>query len=286
MARIDQDLLDKLKARLGLSQSRIYAHIDTTGRSLHLPRHLAALALAAQRGINIHRYASPQDWADLRAAGGAARGAQAPQSPAPVAVASGGKVARKAKKKAKRGPRNTVFVVHGRDTRLRDSMFEFLRAIGLKPLEWNQVIKLTRQASPYVGTILDTAFREAAAVVVLLTPDDEAQLKREFWSSRDGRDEKALTGQARPNVLFEAGLAFGRNPTSTILVEVGKVRPFSDVAGRHVVHLANAPHSRQELAMKLENAGCDVDRSGVDWLTAGDFEGPTLRTGGPRKREG
>ncbi|MEI2722671.1 MAG: hypothetical protein V9H26_03745 [Verrucomicrobiota bacterium] len=43
-----------------------------------------------------------------------------------------------------------------------------------------QAIKMTGQPSPYVGTILETAFREAAAIVVLFTPDDEARLRRNF----------------------------------------------------------------------------------------------------------
>jgi predicted nucleotide-binding protein len=150
-------------------------------------------------------------------------------------------------------------------------MFAFLRAVGLRPLEWNQVIKRTGQASPYVGTILETAFREAAAVVVLLTPDDEARLKPAYVTSSDPQHERRLTGQARANVLFEAGMAFGKDPNSTVLAQLGHVRPFSDVGGRHVVHLSNEPTSRQELVTKLANAGCNVDTSGSDWLTIGDF---------------
>jgi predicted nucleotide-binding protein len=165
-------------------------------------------------------------------------------------------------------------------------MFTFLRAVGLKPLEWTQALRMTKQGSPYVGTVLDTAFREAAAIVVLFTPDDEARLRAEFVSSRDPDYERNLTGQARPNVLFEAGMAFGKDPNSTVLVEVGYVRPFSDVAGRHVVHMSNQPTSRQELVTKLANAGCNVDTSGTDWLSAGDFDLPPnnalQRT--PRKR--
>jgi predicted nucleotide-binding protein len=151
-------------------------------------------------------------------------------------------------------------------------MFDFLRSIGLQPLEWTQAIRKTGEASPYVGTVLDTAFREAAAVVVLLTPDDEAKLRDEFITPRDPLYEKRLTGQARPNVLFEAGMAFGRDSNSTVLVQVGEVRPFSDVAGRHLTHLSNDPTSRQEFVTKLANAGCNVNITGADWLRVGDFQ--------------
>ena len=66
-------------------------------------------------------------------------------------------------------------------------------------------------------------------------------------------------------------MAFGGNPNSTVLVQFGQIRPFSDIAGRHVVHLDNSAERRRELATKLANAGCDVDLSGLDWLSEGDF---------------
>lgn len=150
-------------------------------------------------------------------------------------------------------------------------MFVFLRSINLNPIEWTQAIKLTGKASPYVSEILDAAFREAAAVVVLLSPDDDAKLKTRFLKPSDPTYEKKLTGQARPNVLFEAGMAFGRNPDSTVLVQIGELRPFSDVGGRHVLHLSDSTESRQEFITKLANAGCNVDASGTDWHTDGDF---------------
>jgi predicted nucleotide-binding protein len=162
-------------------------------------------------------------------------------------------------------------VVHGRNEKATKALFAFLRALGLQPLEWVQAIRKTGKASPYVGEILDGAFRDAAAVVVLLTADDDARLKAKLRKKSDPPYERALSGQARPNVLFEAGMAFGKNPDSTVLVQVGNVKPFSDVGGRHVVHLTNAPSTRQELATKLANAGCNVNITGSDWLEEGDL---------------
>ena len=177
-----------------------------------------------------------------------------------------------------------MFVVHGRNTRAARELFTFLRSLGLQPIQWVQAIRGTGQATPYVGTILDSAFRDAAAVVVLLTPDDEARLRTPFRKGNDPAYERRLTGQARPNVLFEAGRAFGHKPDNTVLVEMGDVRPFSDVAGRHVVHLSNDPTSRQELATKLANAGCEVDTSGSDWLNAGDLRVSNPPSARPRRR--
>jgi predicted nucleotide-binding protein len=165
-----------------------------------------------------------------------------------------------------------VFVVHGRNWEARNAMFQFLRSIDLQPIEWSQAIKETGKATPYVGEILDTAFSIAQAIVVLLTPDDIAKLQDHFIDEDDEYYEKELTPQARPNVLFEAGMAMGRSAERTILVEIGKLRPFSDVGGRHVIRLSNKTQKRQELANRLETAGCAVNLSGSDWHTEGNFE--------------
>ena len=164
-----------------------------------------------------------------------------------------------------------VFVVHGRDKANRDALFSFLRAIDLDPIEWSEARRATGRPMPYIGDILDKAFSMARAVVVLLTPDDEARLRESFRSEGDPRHETDLTGQARPNVLFEAGMAMGRHPERTILVECGKLRPFTDIAGLHVVRFDGDSTTRQELAHRLEDAGCQIKLHGTDWHTAGEF---------------
>jgi predicted nucleotide-binding protein len=168
--------------------------------------------------------------------------------------------------------RSRVFVVHGRDEELRKSMFDFLRSIGLDPIEWSQAIQMTGKASPFIGEILDSAFQNAQAVVVLLTGDDEARLHPKFHEQETSDDEKILTPQARPNVLFEAGLAMGTYAERTVLVEIGTLRPFSDIAGRHVVRLDNSAKKRQDLVQRLRTAGCSINTNGTDWLETGNFE--------------
>lgn len=164
-----------------------------------------------------------------------------------------------------------VFVVHGRNAAARDALFEFLRSIDLHPLEWSEAVQLTGKPMPYIGEILDAAFSHAHAIVVLLTPDDEARLRDVFLAPGDPSHETELTGQARPNVLFEAGMAMSRDETRTILVELGNVRPFSDIAGRHTIRFDGSSQRRQELASRLASAGCPVNLSGTDWHAAGDF---------------
>ena len=143
----------------------------------------------------------------------------------------------------------------------------------LAPLEWDEARSLTGKASPYNGEILDRAFAEAQAVVVLITGDDLARLGTSYADANDPPEETDPTPQARPNVLFEAGMAFGRHPERTILVHFGKTRPFTDVAGRSVVYITNATQKRQALADRLRTAGCAVQiENRTTWHTAGDFD--------------
>src|SRR5207249_788909 len=139
----------------------------------------------------------------------------------------------------------------------RDAMFVFLRSLDLQPLEWEQARQLTKEPSPYIGDILRAGFEYAQAFVVLLTGDDEAKLRDQFISDESPPSDKTLTPQARPNVLFEAGMAFDRDRRRTLLVQLGPLRPFSDIAGLHVVHLNDTPERRKALVDRLKSAGCD-----------------------------
>lgn len=169
------------------------------------------------------------------------------------------------------GPKNPalVFVIHGRQ--LLGDFHHFLRSLGLKPLEWSKARSLTGKPNPYTWEIVDKALTEAGAIVALLTPDDEARLRLHLWSEHESALEKEFLPQARQNVLFEAGVAYGRAPERTILVRVGSQRPISDLAGHHILQLDNSPQSRQGVADALQIAGCPVDTTGTDWFRSGDF---------------
>jgi len=145
-----------------------------------------------------------------------------------------------------------VFVVHGRNIEARKALFAFLRSLSLIPMEWSQAVAATGKASPYIGEVLDTAFSIAQATVVLLTPDDEARLREPFLSATDPPYEKELIGQPRQNVLFEAGMSIGYKQDRTILVELGNLRHFSDILGRHTIRIDNSPEKRNALALRLK----------------------------------
>lgn len=171
-----------------------------------------------------------------------------------------------------------VFVIHGRNEPARMGLFTFLRAIGLKPIEWSEAITRTGQGSPYIGQVLDMAFSAAQAVVVLQTPDDVAHLHESLTHPGDPETHPQM--QPRPNVLFEAGMALARDADRTIIVELGQIKTFSDIHGRHVVRLDNSTNKRQQLAQRLRTAGCTVSLEGTDWHTEGDLTPPAPPGGG------
>lgn len=178
-----------------------------------------------------------------------------------------------------------VFVVHGRNRAARDAMFTFLRSLGLNPLEWSAIVEATGKTNPYIGEVLNKGFEIAQVAVVLLTPDDEARLKPEFWTGVEEEYEKTFNGQPRPNVIFEAGMAMGRYDNRTVIVEFGKLRPMSDTLGRHVVRMSDAIEQRQQLAQRIRTAGARVHMDGADWHTEGDFEAALATTFTPELQD-
>lgn len=269
---IDQRLLERLETKLGLSRPTIYRRIAERGRTLVLPTEQAAIALALESKVSVRGIASAEDLAAVRGAA-AMRAPSVDTEVAPAQRPAARKKAATRRRTTRQRKGRKVFVVHGRDTALRNSLFNFLRALGLDPIEWSKAVKATKKGAPYIGEVLDRAFKDASAVVVLLTPDDQARLKKKLAKKSDPAWETRLTGQARPNVLFEAGMAFGRHEDSTILVQVGDMRDFSDIGGRHVIRLHDGVEARQQLAERLDSAGCRVDTSGTDWFSAGTFGG-------------
>lgn len=167
--------------------------------------------------------------------------------------------------------RRKVMVVLGRNSAIGEALFSLLRTVDLLPLEWTQLVGSANSGAPYIGEVLDAAFSEAQAVVVLSTPDDVAYLRHDLVPSGDPENEAIPRGQARPNVFYEAGMAMGRFPTRTIFVEVGTMRSASDLGGIHAVRMDEGPECRRDLVKRLEDAGCEVNTNGTEWLTAGYF---------------
>jgi predicted nucleotide-binding protein len=167
-----------------------------------------------------------------------------------------------------------VFVIYGRNTSAYDQMVKFLRALKLNPKGFNEVSSECG-ANPTVLQIVRHGMEQAAGVVAMFTADEWAVLRPKL-NPNSAQNEETQRWQARPNVIFEAGLALGIAEERTVLVVLGHdVRLFSDAGGIHYVKLNNGHESRNLLRGKLKAAGCQPDMETGDHLhvaQAGDFE--------------
>ncbi|WP_460434256.1 TIR domain-containing protein [Angustibacter speluncae] len=165
----------------------------------------------------------------------------------------------------------SVFLVHGRDMIARDALVELLRAFDLRVVDWDEASRATGVATPYTGDVISAGMRDSDVVIVLFTPDDIAQAHPRYHQPNDPRDELEPTGQARLNVVFEAGMAMALDRDRVVLVEVGAVRAMSDTAGLNVLRLKDDTSSRRRLASRLRTAGLAVHTDHDDWQDAGNF---------------
>jgi len=142
---INSALFNRLQKKLGVTPRHVHRLIERAADRNHLPRNLAALLVASEHDIPVHQYATDEELAELRGLrSGVAPVAPVSASPAP----SPRSVPAKPPKPTRN---NSIFVVHGRDTQLTDSMYSFLRAIGINPMEWNEAIKAAKGgANPIV----------------------------------------------------------------------------------------------------------------------------------------
>lgn len=163
-----------------------------------------------------------------------------------------------------------IAVVHGRDMEVTSAVFEFLRALDLRPREWEELLSRASAATPYTGHLIEKLFEDVQAVIVIFTPDDETRLHPDLQREEEPEYETRFMCQARPNVLFEAGMAFGLYAHRTILVEVGGLRPISDLVGRHTVRLGTE-NAIKSFVNRLQAAGCAVNTDGMDWLRLSRF---------------
>jgi predicted nucleotide-binding protein len=168
-----------------------------------------------------------------------------------------------------------VFVIHGRDDQARSAIWSFLQSIDLHPLDWEEVVRQTGRPMPYMLEVLEAAFERNQAAVVLMTPDDGAFLHPSLRKRSDKAFESEVTGQVRPNVLVEAGMALGLQRDRTVVIEIGDLRPLSDLAGLNTIHFDGQVTSLHKIAQRLRGAGCAVNTDGTNWMDVDRFKGLT-----------
>ena len=166
-----------------------------------------------------------------------------------------------------------VFIIFGRDEDAHRELVRFLQAIGLQELSFETVASALGP-NPFIADIVVKGIEMADAVIALFTPDEQAVL----YDPRTGRclgdrhDDSRW--QARPNVIFEAGVAFGTKKSEVVLAVLGAdVRLFSDIGGVHFVRL-DAPGGKQNLYDRLSTILGELRPTTADWATSsesGDF---------------
>jgi hypothetical protein len=165
------------------------------------------------------------------------------------------------------GERGSVFVIAGTNTQALAAMLELLRAMGLRACGWNDAAEAAKPDSS-TAAIVNAGMSAANATLVLFTGDDEVRLRREF---RGGGADATFRVQARPNVLFEAGMAHMKDPENTLFVVCGQQKIHDEVTGINRIDVHDDANWRQALATRLRSAGLQVVDDSSAWAKAGDF---------------
>lgn len=197
--------------------------------------------------------------------------AGAPREPAQRQFARPGTSAAPAPSEPSVHAKRYVFVVRGRDDAAYNALAAFLQALDLRIVTWDDAVRGATGGTPHTLDIVRAGIEMADGVIILMTPDDLGQVKPEFGSPRDNPREATLSGQARQNVIFEAGWAMALDQERVILVRVGEVRPLSDIDGLNYVWLTDDISSRRSLIARLRNIGLAIDADGEAWRSAGTF---------------
>lgn len=165
----------------------------------------------------------------------------------------------------------SVFIIHGRNTKARDEMGVFLRACGLRPLNFSD-IRSEMGGTPTIADIVE----EGMARARVSWPCSQATNTLNSVLNSEPKKTKANAvsrWQARPNVIFEAGMAFGKDRDRVVFVLLGDPELFTDVAGIHVLKPTNDSTGDRAVLRDTLRKGmkCEVEDSN-DWMKSGDFE--------------
>lgn len=146
-----------------------------------------------------------------------------------------------------RPPSNTkIFVVHGHDRAMKESVARFLEKLGLEPIILHEQPNSGRTIIEKFADYSDVGF-----AVVLLTGDDEGRPKN---------SSSAPALRARQNVIFELGYFIGKLSRShvCVLFEHG-VEILSDYQGVLYTPLDEGGRWKFDLVRELRAAGFNVD---------------------------
>jgi len=144
-----------------------------------------------------------------------------------------------------------VFIVHGHDESLKQSVARLVGAVELEPIILHE--------QPNAGRTIIEKFEEHSDVeyaIVLLTPDDEGHLKKE--------PKSALKDRARQNVILELGYFIGKLGRDRVCaVYVDGVELPGDMSGVLYTPFDEAGSWKYRLAREMQTAGLPIDLNKV-----------------------
>lgn len=143
-----------------------------------------------------------------------------------------------------------IFVVHGHDEQIKESVARFVERLGLEAIILHE--------KPNGGKTIIEKFEKYSDVsftIVLLTPDD-------FGGSK--LKPKIVNDRARQNVIFELGFFIGkysRNRVCALLKD--KIEYPSDYSGVIYINIDSSGAWKFKLAKEMKQAGLDIDLNKV-----------------------
>lgn len=160
---------------------------------------------------------------------------------------------------------NSIFLVYGRNLEFKESIENFLTALRLKIIPYDNShadVKNTYYA-------VKKGINNSAVSIILLTGDDEGRCRKPYLISTDRGSifERKRTKQPRLNVVFETGYSFAyREDRNVILITADNVRLFSDLDGINKIQIKTdkkghiieeyVPKFKRDLLNNLLNCGC------------------------------
>lgn len=144
---------------------------------------------------------------------------------------------------------NDVFIVHGRNHGIKETVARFIHKLGLNPIILHE--------QPNLGRTLIEKFTDYSNVgfaIVILTGDDLGKAS----------DEPDLHNRARQNVIFELGYFIGKLGRAKVcaLYEEGVELP-SDYKGIVYIPLNSAEKWKYDLVKELKASGYAIDANKI-----------------------
>jgi predicted nucleotide-binding protein len=146
-----------------------------------------------------------------------------------------------------------VFVVHGHDHGMKETVARFLSRLGLNPI-------ILHEQADEGKTIIEKFEKHAdvAFAIAIFSADDLGVAKNQISQSKS--IEESLRPRARQNVVFEFGFFMGALSRKNVraIVEAGVETP-SDYSGVLFIPFDATDGWRLRLVKELKAAGLDID---------------------------